>query len=116
MELWEGVSDVYASRFTYAESLAALAARSRASVRGRRRFAAARRDLVERWRDVSVVDLNEYMAEIAGLAAAQHRLAAPTRSISPPLRSSVLGSGVTMVSRDLTLRRASLAAGLDVAP
>lgn len=114
VELWEGASDVYASRLTYIESLAAVAARSRASVRGRRQFSAARRDLVERWRDVSVVDLNEYVAEVAGLAAVQHRLRGADAIHFAS--AAVLGSGITMVTRDLTLRRAALAVGIDVAP
>lgn len=114
VELWEGASDVYASRLTYVESLAAVAARSRVSVRGRRQFAAARRNLIERWHDVSVVDLNEYVAEVAGLAAVQHRLRGADAIHFAS--AAVLGSGITMVTRDLTLRRAALAVGIDVAP
>jgi len=113
-ELWDGASDVFASRLTYVESLAALAARSRASVRGRRQFGRARRDLIERWQDVSVVELNEYVAEVAALAAAQHRLRGADAIHFAS--AATLGSGITMVSRDLTLRRAALAVGIDVAP
>jgi hypothetical protein len=61
-----------------------------------------------------VVELNELVREVAALAAEQHRLrGAEAVHLAS---AAVLGSGVTMVTRDCALRRASLAAGLDVAP
>ena len=61
-----------------------------------------------------MVDLDEYVTEVAALAASRHRLrGADAIHLAS---AAVLGSGVTMVSRDARLRQAALAAGLDVAP
>lgn len=71
-------------------------------------------ELDTRWRNVDVVGFDEVVADVAGLAAEQHRLRGAD---SVHLASAaVLGSGVTMLSLDDSLRRASLAIGLDVAP
>ncbi|MBA2462977.1 MAG: PIN domain-containing protein [Actinobacteria bacterium] len=112
--LWDEARDVFASRLTYVEAHAALAARARASLRNRRQLSRARRELDDRWRHVAVVELNEYVAEVAALAAAQHRLRGADAIHFAS--AAILGSSVTMVSRDSALRRAALAAGLDVAP
>jgi predicted nucleic acid-binding protein len=60
------------------------------------------------------VEFNELLAQIAALAAEQHALrGADAIHLASAAR---LGSGVAMVTLDVSLRRASLAAGLDVAP
>jgi hypothetical protein len=104
----------YGSLLTYVETRAALAARRRASVRARARLGGARQELEARWRKIDVVDFDPLVADVAGLAAEQHRLRG---SDAIHLASAaVLGSGVTMLTLDASLRRASLAVGLDVAP
>ncbi|MBA2384274.1 MAG: PIN domain-containing protein [Actinobacteria bacterium] len=113
-DLWDEAAEVYASRLTYVESRAALAARGRASRRHRRQLAQAKIELEDRWETVAIVELNELVREVAALAAERHRLrGADAVHLAS---AAVLGSGVTMVTRDGALRRASLAAGLDVAP
>ena len=105
---------MFASRLTYVEAHAALAARARASPRARRLLARARREVESRWTDVAVVELDAHVAEVAALAAGQYRLrGADAVHLAS---AAVLGSGVIMVSRDADLREAALAAGLDVAP
>lgn len=60
------------------------------------------------------MELDEYVAEVAALAAERHRLrGADAVHLAS---AAVLGSDVIMVSRDTALRDAALAAGLDVAP
>lgn len=104
----------YASLLTYVETRAAIAARRRTSARTRVRLTRARAELEARWRKVDLVDFDPLVADVAGLAAEQHRLRGAD---SVHLASAaVLGSGVTMLSLDESLRRASLAVGLDVAP
>ncbi|MCP9487920.1 MAG: PIN domain-containing protein [Gaiellaceae bacterium MAG52_C11] len=63
---------------------------------------------------MAIVELNELVREIASLAAEQHGL----RGVDAMHLASaaVLGTDVTMITRDSALRRASLAAGLDVVP
>lgn len=105
---------MFASRLTYVEAHAALAARARASGRGRRLLARAKREVESRWADVAVVELDSFVAEVAALAAERHRLrGADAVHLAS---AAVVGSGVVMVSRDAALRDAALAAGLDVAP
>jgi len=104
----------YASLLTYVETRAALAARRRASARARIRLGRTRSELEERWQEVDVVDFDPLVADVAGLAAEQHRLrGADAVHLAS---AAVLGSGVTMLTLDASLRRASLAVGLDVAP
>jgi predicted nucleic acid-binding protein len=104
----------YASLLTYVETRAALAARRRASARSRVRLGRTRTELEARWEEVDVVDFDALVARVAGLAAEQHRLrGADAIHLAS---AAVLGSGVTMLSLDESLRRASLAVGLDVAP
>ncbi|MGI9111976.1 MAG: type II toxin-antitoxin system VapC family toxin [Gaiellaceae bacterium] len=106
-------ANVNGSRLTYIETRAALAARGRASRRHRRQLTQARDDLERRWERVSIVELDELVREVASLATEQHRLrGADAVHLAS---AAVLGSEVTMVTRDASLRRASLAAGLDVA-
>jgi uncharacterized protein len=112
--MWDAAADVFASRLTYVEAHAALAARAQASARARRLLARARREVESRWTDVAVVELDAHVAEVAALAARQYRLrGADAVHLAS---AAVLGSGVIMVSRDVDLREAALAAGLDVAP
>ena len=114
MELWTEAADVFASRLTYIEAQAALAARARASARGRRLLARAKREIESRWADVAVVELDAFVTDVAALAADRHRLrGADAVHLAS---AAVLGSGVIMVSRDTALREAALEAGLDVAP
>ena len=81
---------------------------------GRRQLGRARLEVEERWRDIAVVELDIYVSEVAALVVSQHRLrGADAIHLAS---AAVLGSGVTMVSRDTRLRQAALAAGLDVAP
>ena len=104
----------YGSLLTYVEARAALAARRRAFPRARVRLGRARSELEARWRKVDVVDFDPLVADVAGLAAEQHRLhGADAIHLAS---AAVLGSGVTMLTLDASLRRASLAVGLDVAP
>jgi predicted nucleic acid-binding protein len=99
---------------TYVETHAALAARARASVRARRALRRARSIVDDRWSEIVVVELDSHVAETAALAAARHALrGADAIHLAS---AAVLGSPVVMVSRDASLRRASLAVGLDVAP
>jgi hypothetical protein len=63
---------------------------------------------------VAVVELDEQVAEVAALAARRHRLRGADAVHFAS--AAVLGSSVLMVSRDAALRRASLAAGISVAP
>jgi uncharacterized protein len=112
--LMESAGARYASLLTYVEARAALAARRRASARARMRLGRARPELEARWRTIDVVGFDETVADVAGLAAEQHRLrGADAVHLAS---AAVLGSGVTMLSLDESLRRASLAVGLDVAP
>jgi len=114
VQLWDESAIVFASRLTYVETHAALAARARTSIRGRRQLGRARLEVEERWRDIAVVELDIYVSEVAALVVSQHRLrGADAIHLAS---AAVLGSGVTMVSRDTRLRQAALAAGLDVAP
>ena len=104
----------YGSLLTYVETRAALAARRRSSARARARLGGARQELEARWRKIDVVDFDEVVADVAGLASEQHRLrGADAIHLAS---AAVLGSGVTMLSLDASLRRASIAVGLDVAP
>lgn len=113
-ELMELATSHYASWLTYVETRAALAARRRATVRARARLGGARQELGARWRKVDVVEFDATVADVAGLAAEQHRLrGADAIHLAS---AAVLGSGVTMLSLDDALREASLAVGLDVAP
>lgn len=110
----EASASRYASLLTYVETRAALAARRRASARARIRLGRARSELEERWQEVDVVDFDPLVADVAALAAEQHRLrGADAVHLAS---AAVLGSGVTMLTLDASLRRASLAVGLDVAP
>lgn len=78
------------------------------------RLGRTRAELDERWQEVDVVDFDPLVADVAGLAAEQHRLrGADAVHLAS---AAVLGSGVTMLSLDESLRRASLAVGIDVAP
>lgn len=114
VQLWDEAAEVFASRLTYVEAHAALAARARASIRGRRPLGRARLEVDDRWRDVSIVELDDLVTDVAALAASRHRLrGADAIHLAS---AAVLGSSVTMVSRDTRLRQAALAAGLDVAP
>lgn len=114
VQLWDEAADVFASRLTYVEAHAALAARARASIRGRRQLGKARLEIEDRWQDVGIVELDEYVTGVAALAASRHRLrGADAIHLAS---AAVLGSSVVMVSRDVRLREAALAAGLDVAP
>ena len=114
VQMWDEAAEVFASRLTYVEAHAALAARARASIRGRRQLGRARFEVDDRWRDVAVVELDKLVMDVAILAASRHRLrGADAIHLAS---AAVLGSGVTMVSRDAQLRQAALAAGLDVAP
>ena len=113
-DLWDESANAYGSRLCYVETRAALAARGRGSRRHRRQLTQAKAELEERWEVLTVVELSELVREVAALAADQHGLRG---SDAVHLASAaVLGSDVTMVTRDSALRRASLAAGLDVAP
>jgi uncharacterized protein len=113
-DLWNQASDVFASRLTYVETHAALAARARASVRARPTLHRSRRIVEERWSEVLVVELDVHVAETAALAARQHRLrGAEAIHLAS---AAVLGTPTVMVSRDEALRRASLAVGLNIAP
>lgn len=110
----EAAGSLYASLLTHVETRAALAARRRASARARMRLSRTRSELAERWEEIDVVELDELVADVAGLAAEQHRLrGADAIHLAC---AAVLGSGVTMLSLDERLREASLAVGLDVAP
>lgn len=114
LELWDEAADVYASRLAYVESRAAIAARGRASRRDRRRLVQAKAHLDDRWERIAVVELDDLVRKVAALASEQHRLrGADAVHLAS---AAVLGSGVTMVTRDGDLRRASLAVGLRVAP
>jgi len=113
-DLWESADTVFASRLTYVEVHSALAARARARPRLRRRVAHARADADERWGAVAVVELDEHVCNVAALAARRYRLrGADAVHLAS---AAVLGSSVLMVSRDEALRRASVEAGLPVAP
>lgn len=113
-DLWDESANAYGSRLCYVETRAALSARGRGSRRNRRQLTQAKAELEQRWVGVTVVELNELVREVAALAAEQHRLrGADAVHLAS---AAVLGSDVTMVTRDSSLRRASLAAGLDVAP
>jgi len=114
VHLWDEAAVVFASRLTYIEAHAALAARARASIRGRRQLGRARLEVEERWRDVAVVELDDYVSDVAALAVSRYRLRGADAVHFAS--AAVLGSGVTMVSRDTELRDAALAAGLNVAP
>ena len=112
--LWEGASEIYASRLTYVEARAAIGAKARTARRYRKQLLAAKSELEARWEVVEIVELNELVRQVAGLAADTHRLrGADAVHLAS---AAVLGSGVTMVSRDARLRAAALAAGIDVAP
>jgi uncharacterized protein len=112
--LWDSAAGGYASLLTYVETRAALAARQRTSRGGRRQFQRIRVEFDERWQLLEIVEFNELLAQIAALAAEQHALrGADAIHLASAAR---LGSGVAMVTLDVSLRRASLAAGLDVAP
>lgn len=74
----------------------------------------AQAELEKRWQAVDVVELDALLAGVAGLAAEEHGLrGADAVHLAS---AATLGSGVAMVTLDAELRRASLAAGLDVAP
>ena len=114
LSLWNEAAVVHASLLTYVETHAALAARGRASARARPQLRRARAELERRWEDVAIVELDDHVAEVAALAARRYGLrGADAVHLAS---AAVLGSPVTMASRDASLRRASLAAGLDVAP
>lgn len=113
-DLWDDAAGGYASLLTYVEARAALAARRRASRRGRQQFLRARVELDERWRLLEIVEFDALLAQVAALASEQHALrGADAVHLAS---AATLGSGVAMVTLDGALRRASLAAGLDVAP
>ena len=114
VDLWDAANGGYASFLTYVETRAALAARQRASRLGRRSFQRARLELDERWQALEIVELDELLARIAAVAAEKHSLrGADAIHLAS---AATLGSGVAMVTLDGSLRRASLEAGLDVAP
>ena len=112
--LWDEASEIYASRLTYVETRAAIGAKARAAKRYRRKLDVAKNELETRWEGVEIVELNELVRQVAAVAAETYGLrGADAVHLAS---AAVLGSGVTMVSRDTNLRAAALAAGLDVAP
>ncbi|MGH3073233.1 MAG: PIN domain-containing protein [Gaiellaceae bacterium] len=104
----------YASLLTYVEAHAALAARRRAAPRHRRRFADARADFENLWQAVDVVDFDIVVARVAAVAAARHRLRGADAVHLASAAS--LAADIVVVTLDASLRRASLEAGLGVAP
>jgi len=112
--LWRDATGVYASRLTYVEARAAIAAKGRAARRYRAKLRLTQSELERRWEHIAVVELTAFVAGVAGDAAAAHGLrGADAVHLAS---AAVLGSDVTMVTRDAALRAASLAAGIDVAP
>jgi uncharacterized protein len=113
-DLWDDAEGAYASLLTYVETRAALAALRRRSARARAPVARARQELERRWEDVDVVEFDALLADVAGLASEKYALrGADAVHLAS---AATLGSGVALVTLDAALRRAALAAGLDVAP
>jgi predicted nucleic acid-binding protein len=112
--LLRSASSRYASLLTYVETHAALAARQRAFPRDHRRMRRARSDFERLWRAVDVVDFDTVVARVAAVAAARHRLRGADAVHLASAAS--LDSDIVVLALDASLRRASLAAGLDVAP
>ena len=112
--VWNAADSVVSSRLIYPEARAALAAARRAGRLTARLFPRALSELEGHFADLSLVELNEHVARAAGEVAERYRLRA---SDAIHLASALtIPAQLTVSTWDTELRRASLEAGLSVAP
>lgn len=113
-EIWDGAHRLAASRLTYVETRAALAA-ARRTQRPSSRAAKLREELEARWRGLDVLELDDAVALLAGDVSDAFGLRAGD-AIHLASALTLQDPELTLASWDARLRHAAAEAGLGLAP
>lgn len=115
VELWEAAHRVFASRLTYPEARAALAAAARAGRVTSSELRLVRSRLESRWDQVEVIEIDDEIARASGDLAEAHALRGYD-SVHLASAAALADGTSVLATWDTDLRRAALDAGLQVAP
>ena len=113
--VWTQCDVAVSSRLCFPEVQAALAAARRARRGSDRELTRAKHLWVERWEEISVIELTEDVANLAGELSGRHSLSGAD-AVHLASAAALTGSGALFVAWDRRLRAGAHAEGLAVVP